>query len=141
MVDIDATLFIQLGVFLFMLLVLRTLLFKPVIRLIEARQEATEGAIEAARILEGEAETLNRESTARLDEVRSTAGAERERLVSGARAREREIMEAARAEAHGIVMTMRKETEKVAEETRRRLADDVEAIASMVATKALGRRL
>jgi F-type H+-transporting ATPase subunit b len=141
MVDIDATIAIQLGVFLFMLLVLRKLLFQPVVRLIEARQEATEGALEVARALDEEAAALNQKITAELDGVRASAGAERDRMVDEARAREREIVRRARGEAHEMVVKMRAETETVAEETRRQLAGDIEAIAAMIAAKALDRKL
>jgi F-type H+-transporting ATPase subunit b len=141
MVDLDATIAIQLGVFLFMLLVLRKLLFQPVIRLIEARREATDGALEAARVLDEEAEALNRKIAAEIDGVRVSAGAERDQMVDEARAGEREMIYRARNEAHDMVTKMRAETETVAAETRRRLAGDVDAIAAMVAAKALDRKL
>ena len=52
LVDIDATLLIQLGVFIVMIGLLKKLLFGPVIRLVEARFDATEGALSAAKELE-----------------------------------------------------------------------------------------
>jgi F-type H+-transporting ATPase subunit b len=141
MVDIDATILIQLGVFLFMLVVLRSLLFKPVVRLIEARREATEGALEAVKTLEEEAEQLTEKVERELMAVRASFGAERDRIVEQARSKEREILRQARSEAHELVVKMRERTEALAQETRRQLTAELDVMASLVASKAMNRKI
>ena len=141
LVDLDATYFIQLGIFLFMLIVLRKLLFQPLVRLIEARRQATEGAMETARNLNEEAARLNGEAEARLREVRASVKTQREQMVNEARSEERTILSKAREDAHSLLTTMRTETEKAATEARDRLQGQVESLAETVAAKVLDRKL
>lgn len=141
MVDIDATILIQLVIFLFMLVVLRKLLFQPVIRLIEARREATEGALAAAEELDKEADALNTQFNEKMVAVRASATTERDRLIEEARTKERKVAGKSRDEAHDIILKMRADTERIAEETRDKLSQDIADIAEMVAAKTLNRAL
>ena len=140
-VDVDATLFIQLGVFLVMIVLLRKLLFGPVIRLVEARFEATDGALSAAKALEEEAGRLRAEFDESLREVRTRALAEREAMVDAARVKEREIIRKARDDAHAMLVEMREKAEKEAKSARAELAGQVDALAAAVGRKVLGREL
>ena len=141
LVDIDATLFIQLGIFLLMLVLLRKLLFQPVIRVVEARHDATDGATEAANALREEADRLNDKFEKKLEEVRSTVKVDRERIVDEAHRQEREIIRKARAEAHDLLTKMREETANEASKTRAQLENEVVSLADMVAQKILNRKL
>ncbi|MBI4745698.1 MAG: hypothetical protein HY786_03945, partial [Deltaproteobacteria bacterium] len=55
-VDIDATVLVELGLFLLCFLALRSLVFKPLLRLVDERRAQTQGAREEARKFEAEAE-------------------------------------------------------------------------------------
>ncbi len=61
LVDIDGTLFIQLALFLCMFVFLYLALFRPMIRLIEARRDAIEGTRGRAQDMMREAETFTKE--------------------------------------------------------------------------------
>ncbi len=141
LVDLDATLFIQLGIFLLMFLLLRQLLFKPVIRLIEARRTATVGMRDAADELEAEARKLNEDVEKRLEEVSASASAEREKMVDQARGQERELLNQARDDARGVVEQSKKDAVAQAEQARQSLRGEVSALASSVAATVLGRQL
>jgi F-type H+-transporting ATPase subunit b len=139
LVDIDATLFIQLAIFLIMLFLLSRLLFRPVIRVIEARREATEGTMARAHELEREAASLNEEAAATFDGVRASARRKRDELILAASEKEREIMAEAREKGQTMVQDMKRRAESDLRQTKAKLEAETEAFASMVAAKVLNR--
>jgi F-type H+-transporting ATPase subunit b len=141
LVDIDGTLFIQLGIFLFMLVVLRTLLFKPVIRLIEARHEATVGTMKTAADLQKEAAALTADVTAKLLKVRAEASADRTATVDRAKRTEREIVTAAKEKTHGVMTQMRAQAATEMKETQNKLEQETRTMAALLAEKVLDRQL
>lgn len=141
LVDIDATLFIQLGVFLFMLLVLRFLLFKPVIRLIEARREATVGTVESSASLQKEAALLTADFNAKIEEVRAAAAHEKNSIVSGAKQKEREILDAAKARTEQVTADIRAKAETEMKQARQSLESETRSMASLLVEKILDRKL
>src|SRR5207344_235341 len=54
-VDLDASLFVQLGIFVVAFFMLRALVFKPVMKLFDARVEAMEGSKQEAAAMEQDA--------------------------------------------------------------------------------------
>ena len=139
LVDIDATLFIQLAIFLIMLFLLSRLLFRPVIRVIEARRDATEGTMDRAAVLEKEAASLNEKAEAALQDVRTSAGRKRDSLISAASEREREIMTTARDKGRAMVSEMKRKAQSEISDTKSKLEAETAAFASMVAAKMLNR--
>jgi F0F1-type ATP synthase membrane subunit b/b' len=140
-VDIDGTFFIQLGIFTFASVVLYAILVRPVVRLIEARREATEGTTERAVRMSEEAATLARDVDRQILDIRSAANAERLRTLEEARRQEREVLDRARAESRRAIEEARERMEKSAVEVRAGLRREVDAHASIVAARVLGRSL
>jgi F-type H+-transporting ATPase subunit b len=140
-VDIDGTFFIQLGIFTVVSVVLYAILVRPVVRLIEARREATEGAKDRAGRVAEEAAALARDVDHQLLDIRAAANAERIRSVEEARRQEREILERARAESRRAIESARAEMERSAATARAGLQREVDALASVVAARVLGRSL
>jgi F-type H+-transporting ATPase subunit b len=139
LVDFDATLFIQAGVFLLVFLLLRSLLFSPVIRLIEMRRKATEGNRGEADKFEKEAKEINRNVQEKLDEVRAAVAKERDQLVESARVQAREMLAKAREESHLVVEQAKEDTAQKAGQVREKLQVDVISLVDAVAIKVLGR--
>lgn len=140
LVDIDATLFIQLGLFLFMLFVLTHLVFKPAIALIEARREATEGMMSTTNEIEKEAAALNASISEKLQESRRGAIKERESLIFDATQKEREILAKAREEAHAHITSMKQRAVSDLSDTKAKLISETATYVTEVTTKMLGRR-
>lgn len=141
LVDVDSTIAIQFVIFVFVFLIFRQFLFKPAIRLIEARRQATEGARASAEALEIEAGKLNEDVDGRLKEIRAAAAAERDKMVEQARRRERDLVGRAREDAHEILAQSRAEMSRQASAARQALEREIGALADSVASKILGRRL
>ena len=140
-VDIDGTFFIQFGIFTVVSMVLYVILVRPVVRLIEARRDATEGTKERAGRMSEEAATLSRDVERQILDIRAAANAERQRFVEEARRQEREVLDRARAESRRAIEATRAQMEKSAAEARAGLRREVDALATVVAARVLGRSL
>ena len=90
LVDLDGTFFVQLGLFLFMFVFLYLALFRPAIRLIEARREATDGTKERAIAMRKEAEGFSDEVDRQILDIKSAAILERDRMIEQARRQDRD---------------------------------------------------
>ena len=141
LIDIDATILIQFAIFIFLFIILWRFLFRPTIRLIEARREATEGVLINAKKMDEEASGLSEEVEKRLGEVRSMASSERDQMVDRARAQERELLAKAREDARSMVDNSRKEMAEQSEAARQALKGETAVLADSVAAKILGRQL
>ncbi|MDJ0761880.1 MAG: ATP synthase F0 subunit B [Myxococcota bacterium] len=140
-VDLDATLLIQLVIFLLVFLVLKQFLFRPVIDLIEARRKATQGTRSEATALEEEAGRLSDDVEKRLAEIRAEAGREREQMLEEAKRRERDIVTKARDDARNVVVQAKEEAVAQGETVREALKQEIVPLASAVTTKVVGRQI
>lgn len=141
LVDLDGTLFIQLALFTILFFVLRGFVFKPMLALFEAREQATEGAREEAKRLEREARDQTGGFEERIKAAKATAGAERDKIRA----------EALRSES-SILASVREETQKMLEDAGARVESErtriqgemslaAPKIAREIASKLLGREL
>jgi F0F1-type ATP synthase membrane subunit b/b' len=140
-VDLDGTFFIQLGIFTVVALGLYFALIRPVVRLIEARRDATEGAMERSAKMKDEAASMRRDVDRHLLDIRTAASAERGRFIEEARRREREVLDRARNDSRKAVESARGEMGKSAVLVRSNLEREVDAMATAVAARVLGRSL
>src|SRR5215212_6333875 len=79
-VDFDLTFLAQFLLFTLFILVIKPLLFDPMLRVFEERERRTDGAKQKARKMDEEAGALLSKYEAELDKVRREANAERDRL-------------------------------------------------------------
>ncbi|MBI4508824.1 MAG: hypothetical protein HY698_04255 [Deltaproteobacteria bacterium] len=140
-IDLDSTVFLQLGIFLFTAIVLSRLLFKPYLAVRAAREAGIDGAREEARRMEEEARARLADYDAKLSQARHKTGEERIKFRSEATAREREITEAARARAQEAVNEARRKIDGDAAAARVALEARVQDIARFMAKKILGREV
>jgi F-type H+-transporting ATPase subunit b len=140
-VDFDATLLVQAAVFLLMFFLLRSLLFRPVIRLIERRRKITEGSKSEAEALEREAVSLTEDVEGQLLEVRSTVSSEREKMVEESKRSAGEILLKAREDSSIVVSQAKEETAAKAERVRETLRAEIGSLVDIVAAKVLGRSI
>jgi F-type H+-transporting ATPase subunit b len=140
-VDIDGTFFIQLGIFTIISVGLYFALVRPVLRLVDARRDATEGAMGRASGVRDEAAAMRRDVDRQILEIRTAASAERVRFIEEARRREREVLDRARTDARKAIESARTEMEKSAVQVRAGLVREVDTMATAVAARVLGRSL
>ena len=115
----DYTLLPLLGIFLIVLAVLHFLVFRPILRLIDARKAATEGELAHAREMDGMSDTLDEMVRHQLEEARARGAEKRQELRQEAEASARDILDKARRETA--------EYNARNEEERKRMRDEMEA--------------
>lgn len=138
-VDIDGTLYIQLGIFLGLVVVLGPLLFKPWLAAQERRTAAVEGALAQSRSMRGEADALAKDYDERLEQAREKAHGVRSDARRQEEAAQALELAAAREDAS---TTLQRERERIASETaaaREALGSRVDELADTIANKLLGR--
>ena len=117
MIDLNATLFIQWGIFVALMVFLHFFLFKPVLRVIDARQAKVEGTFAGAEDLQAKAKKDQ-------DEYQTKLGVAKERLF----ARTAAIRESATKDAKGLMEKAREEAQAQVESTKERVRNDSEIV-------------
>lgn len=138
-VDVDGTMLIQAGLFLGLYFVLRPLLFKPWIEVLERRHQNIEGALENAEELNRKVAKLEKDSGARLDRAREEALALRSDVRAKSESEQSNILAKAREQASKDLEEARLKARREAADARRVLESEVDTLASDVFLKVMGR--
>jgi F-type H+-transporting ATPase subunit b len=139
--DFDLTFLIQMAAFAILVMILRPLLFEPLLKLFEERERRTEGAKLLARKMDEKAGEILQRYEAELETVRRTASEERERLRSEGTKLEAQILAEGRAEVAKIVEQGRATLEADRKALRTELATRAADIARDIASRVLGREV
>jgi F-type H+-transporting ATPase subunit b len=140
-IDLDGTLFIQLGIFLVLFLVLRAFVFKPMTELFAARERAIDGARDEAKKLEREMKEQTGGFEEKIRAARIAAGEERDRIRAEGAKIEKTILDTVKADTAKALDEARLKLGKDATEIRGELQRAVPAMAREIASKLLGRPL
>jgi F-type H+-transporting ATPase subunit b len=141
LLDVDGTLFINLGLFLVAMFLLTQLLWKPYLRVRAERSSRIEGEKENARRLESEAAARLSRVDAELGDARRAGSAERARVRNEAQRREQEVLSRAQAAAQQTLAEGRTRIEAAMTTERASLAARAEALGREAAEKVLGRQV
>ncbi|MGO8997140.1 MAG: ATP synthase F0 subunit B [Polyangiaceae bacterium] len=140
-VDFDGTLLIMVALFIFLWIVLKPLLFDPMLRLFEERERQVDGAkLLARKIDEKSAGALTQYET-EMQKARASANDERDRIRAEGLKREAEILAKVRAQTAATLEAGRKEMKEAADGARKALSTEMQSIASDFASRALGREV
>ena len=140
-VDFDATFIAQFILFTAFVLVLRPLLFDPLLKVFAERERRTEGAREKARTMDAKAGDLSQRYEAELDKVRNEANLERDRLRSEAKEIEAKIMAEARTDVARILETGKARITTEVEQMKKDLSEAQPVHAADIASRVLGREV
>jgi F-type H+-transporting ATPase subunit b len=139
LIDIDGTLFVQFGFFIIMLIVLSRTLFRPYLKLRDARHKGIEGAREEASAMQERALKTNADYDAQLTRARQRGAEERARLRGEGAVYERQVLGAARDESQKTLDAARGKIASDAGAARDKLAAESTALAKQIVKKILGR--
>ncbi len=139
--DFDLTFVLQMVVFATLIVVLKPLLFEPVLRVFEERERRTEGARDSARSMQEEAGELLSRYEKELAKVHEVARQERDRIRTETAKVEAELMAQARDTANRIVEDGRARIDKERRQIEFGLGQESERLARNVAEVVLGRSL
>lgn len=141
MIDLNATLFLQWGIFVALMVFLHFFLFKPVLRVVDARQAKVEGTFTRAKDLQERADMDQSEYQAKLDGSKEKMFA-RTAAIRGSAAKEAKgLMEKAREEALAQVESTKERVRHDSEVVRKELAVKVDGLAHEIAGKILERQI
>ncbi len=140
-VDLHKGLFIQIALFVFLMLVLKPLLFDPMLRLFEEREKRTDGAKALAREIDQKSASAQATYDTEMAKARSIANVERDKLRAEGLRAENEILSRVRVEATTTIEEGRKKTLIEADAARAELKSQSAELARAVASRVLGREV
>jgi len=139
--DFDSTLFVQVGFIIVLWLVLKPLLFDPMLKLFEEREARIEGAMKKARRIDEKSATAMAEYEDALAKGRAEGEAEREKLRAEGVRKENDLLAKVRGDAQQRIDGARADIEKDVTATRTALAPHTASIARDLAKRVLGREV
>jgi F-type H+-transporting ATPase subunit b len=140
-IDLDGTIWLQLGLFTVAFLVFRPLIFRPMVALFEAREQAIEGSKLEALRLQDEASAEGEEFDVQMRRLRLQAGEERDRLRAEGKRLERTVMDRVREETDKQLSEADAKLKAEAAKLRTEIDQSVPALAKQIASKMLNREV
>ena len=140
-VDLDLTVLVQAGLFVVLLLILKPLLFDPMLKLYEERERRIDGArVQARKIDEKSASALATYEQA-MAKARAEANAERDKLRAEAMKVEAEILARVRASTAELLEEGKRKAQEEAARVKTTLRGQSGELARELATRVLGREV
>jgi F-type H+-transporting ATPase subunit b len=141
LIDFDQTVFVQLGIFLLLMLVLWRLLWRPYLRVRAERVTRVDGYRQEAVRLEADAAERLARAEAALTQVRREGAGERAAARAEAQVREQTLLAAANADAQRTLAAARVRLEATVAGERGKLVAEAGEVARAAARKILGREV
>ena len=141
MISINATLVVQLINFLVLIWILNRVLFRPIFRIMQDRQDTLDQANTRFRNLKDEVEKKTTEIEVQLRRARKQASAASQQMKSEASAQAKEMIEASQAKAQQHIAEVEADAQKQAQNVRGSLDQYRDAIVEMVTLKVMGRKV
>lgn len=140
-VDFDATLFVQIGIFIVLLLVLKPLLFEPMLKLFEERERRTEGTKREASKEDARSAKALTEYEAALAKARQAGAAERDAIRAEGLRKEAELLADIRNQTASTIEQGRAKLAAEAKAARDRLGAEAAELGRTIASRVLGREV
>jgi F-type H+-transporting ATPase subunit b len=138
-VDIDGTFFVQGGIYVLLIFILKPLLFTPWLEARDRRKEAVAGSLARAKTLATDADALVAKYDERLDAARDKAHGVRADARREQEAKKAASLAAARDAAQSDLDQARRRIDTEASKAREDLSARVDDLAGTIAQKILGR--
>ena len=140
-VDIDATFLVALVLFVGLTLILKPVLFDPMLKLFEEREKLIDGAKAQARRIDEKSANAEAIYEAEMNKARASGNAERETVRAQAVKREQEILAQARQNAAQAIEAGKHAAQGEADRARRTLEGGAGTLADDLASRVLGRKV
>lgn len=141
MINIDTSLFIQVANFLFLMIVLNFLLYRPLRQVIRQRREKFDGFEKDIKGLSGQADATVQEIDARLAEAKREGFLKRDEIKGQGLEEEKRIIAAASGDAEASLTQIKAQISGEIVTARDALKADLELFSRELAQKVLGRSL
>jgi F-type H+-transporting ATPase subunit b len=141
LIDLDGTAFVQFGLFLLLMLLLRQFLWRPYLKVLGERTTRIDGYKQEAVRLDAEAAARLARAEAALAEARRVGAGERVEARAAAHKREQELLAAANAAAQKTLAEARQRVTATLAAERTKLQQTATEIGTQAARKILGREV
>jgi len=141
LISLNYSFFVQLFIFLFLVIILNQFLFKPVLKIWQEREEAIEGKRKKAQELEKQVNELAQRLNQELEKAQERAQKEEEKLKQKFLRQQEELIQKTRSQANEMIAELR---EKIALEYKTALSQleqEAENLAQKIAEQILGRKI
>ena len=140
-VDLDLTFLMHFILFGAFVVIMKDLIFDPMIKVFERREKMTSGEIDEARKMDEEAIALKQELDAKLEEIRREAATDREQVRARVKKLENELLEDARSTMDAKLDKGMRQIREEVEAIQAELAKKRAPLAADIATRVLGREV
>jgi F-type H+-transporting ATPase subunit b len=140
-VDVDLTFVVQVVLFVGLTLILKPVLFDPMLKLFEERERRIDGAKLQARKIDEKSVNALTKYEGEMAKARAAGGVERDRIRVEAMKKEHEILAAVRTAAGKTLEDGKKAAQAEADRARAALKDDATTMARELASRVLGREV
>ncbi|VAV84192.1 hypothetical protein MNBD_DELTA01-810 [hydrothermal vent metagenome] len=141
MISVDITFIYQVIAFLIMLVILKQVLFKPILAVLEERKEKTENTFEGAASIEAEIEQGNEGFKKRISDAESKAQDERIAIRQAALEDQKVVVEDARTQLQSDIAKVKDEVAGNRDKVLEELMQEAPKISRVIAEKMLERAL
>ena len=135
----DISLFVQIFNFIFLILVLNYILYKPIRKILAQRKEKIAGLEHKIETLDTDARERDEAYAEGIKDARVKGFKEKEALVNAASEEEKAIIEKINQKAQAELAEMREKIAKDAETARAALQKEIDGFANAIGEKILGR--
>ena len=141
MIDINSSLFIQVGLFIFLMLVLNQIFFKPFLRFLEERQEKIQGDERKAAKLQEEAEQYRLQFEEGMSKGQLQALDEKGRIQETGTQESKRVIDTAQQEVAGEMPKIKAQIAQESKQALTELEGQQGVMAKEIAEKILGRSI
>ncbi len=139
LINVDITILMIIGLWLVLYVFLKATFWKPVLNVIVAREEGTEGLRKEARKLDADSQKAHEALDAALHKARASVAAQRVQLQNDGRRQEGEILALVRDEVNRSLAVGRTEIEAQRQTLQAELRTTIPGIAAELTTRLLRR--
>jgi F-type H+-transporting ATPase subunit b len=140
-VDVDLTFVVEVVLFIGLTLVLKPVLFDPMLTLFEERERRIEGAKVAARRIDDRSTTALATYETEMAKARAAANVDRDKIRADGLAREQQILTAVRVDAAKLLDDGKRAAHLEADRVRATLKGQAGELARDLARRVLGREV
>ena len=140
-IDVDASIVIQMVILVIAFFILRSLVFKPVMGLFDARDAAMEGSRKAASEMDKDADAIRDRFESELKRVRATGNDQRDQARTQTQKLARELTETSRKENAATLASAKARLDGEAKQARDTAKAEVPGLAKQIAERLLGRSM
>ena len=139
MIKIDTSVIVQMVNFIFLILVLNMVLFKPVRKILRQRKEKVDGLEENIESFQKDAQEKDASYLSGIKEARLRGLEEKEKLLQSAADEEKRIIARINEKAQADLEAVRKKVAEDAEKVSTALKGEIDSFAQAIKEKILGR--